>query len=88
MAEDAAKNTVGTCKKAVVKLDHTLALVCCILNCIPFTSGIGTMISACAGKDFNCEALLFGILQLLLTFLLVGWIWSIFHGIWLLDASK
>ena len=88
MAEKEAAAAVGACKKAVVSLDHTLALVCCVLNCIPFTSGIGTMISACTGKEFNGTALLFGILQLLLTFILVGWIWSIVHGIWLLDASK
>ena len=85
---DTGKQAVGSCKAAVVKLDRTLAIVCLILNCIPFTSGVGTMISACTGKDFNCNALLYGILQLLLTFILVGWIWSIVHGIWLLDASK
>ena len=77
-----------TCKEAVVPLDHTLAVVCLILNCIPFTSGIGTMISACTGSDFNCNALLFGFLQLLLTIIIVGWIWSIVHGIWLLDKAK
>ena len=88
MVESAAKDTVGTCKASVVSLEHTLAIVCLILNCIPFTSGVGTMISACAGGDFNGTALLFGLLQLLLTFILVGWIWSIVHGIWLLDASK
>ena len=85
---DTTKQAVGSCKASVVKLDRTLAIVCLILNCIPFTSGVGTMISACTGKDFNCNALLYGILQLLLTFILVGWIWSIVHGIWLLDASK
>ena len=88
MVESAAKDTVGTCKKSVVQLDHTLAIVCLVINCIPFTSGVGTMISACAGKDFNCTTLLFGLLQFLLCFILIGWIWSIVHGIWLLDASK
>ena len=88
MVEDATKEAASTCKKAVVPLDHTLAVVCLVLNCIPFTSGIGTMISACAGGDFNCNALVFGILQWLLWFLLIGWIWSIVHGIWLLDAAK
>ena len=46
------------------------------------------MVSACAGGDFNLTALCFGILQFLLAWILVGWIWSIVHGIWLLDASK
>ena len=87
-AEDGAKQAVGTCKASVVSLDHTLAIVCLVLNCIPFLSGVGTMISACAGDNFNCNALLFGICQLLLAVIVVGWIWSIFHGIWLLDAAK
>ena len=86
--EKAAAETVGACKAAVVELEHTLAIVCLILNCIPFTSGVGTMVSACAGKDFNGTALVFGILQFLLAFILVGWIWSIVHGIWLLDKAK
>ena len=62
MAEKGAKEAVGACKASVVSLDHTLAIVCLILNCIPFTSGVGTMVSACAGPDFNCNALVFGLL--------------------------
>ena len=89
MAEKAAAETVGTCKAAVVSLSHDLAIVCLVLNCIPFTSGVGTMVSACTGDgDFNLTALCFGLLQFLLAWILVGWIWSIVHGIWLLDASK
>ena len=88
MAEKGAKDAVGACKASVVQLDRTLAIVCLIFNCIPFTSGVGTMVSACAGKDFNINALCFGICQFLLAVILVGWIWSIVHGIWLLDAAK
>ena len=70
------------CEPAIVKLDDDcLALVCLILNCIPFTSGVGTMVSACTGPAFNCQALLFGIDQFLLTGLLGGYIWSIIHGV-------
>ena len=80
--------TCAACKEAVVPLDHTLAIVCLILNCIPFTSGVGTMVSACAGDNFNANALLFGLLQFVLAFIIVGWVWSIVHGIWLLDKAK
>ena len=73
---------------SIVVLEKDMALVCLILNCIPITSGVGTMISACTGKKFNCNALAFGILQFILTILIIGWIWSIVHGIWMLDASK
>ena len=77
-----------TCEKAVVKMDKNMAILCLVLNCIPFTTGIGTMISACIGKEFNATALLFGILQLLTAILIIGYIWSIIHGIWLYRLSK
>ena len=73
-----------TCEKAVVKMDKNMAILCLVLNCIPFTTGIGTMISACINPGkFNATALLFGILQLLLCILLIGYIWSIMHGVWI-----
>ena len=85
--DDAAKEVANTCAESYVELEHSTAVVCLILNCIPFLCGIGTMISACMGKEFNCTALVFGLLQWLLEFILVGWIWSIIHGIKLLDIS-
>ena len=87
-APKSADDCMKCCKDAVVPLDSTLALVCMILNIIPFTSGIGTCVSACAGDKFVCHTLVIGILQLLLAGLLVGWIWSIVHGIWLYKAKK
>ena len=76
------------CADAIVELDSTLALVVLILNIIPFTSGVGTIISACIGKKFNCLALGNGIAQALLTGIFVGWIWSIIHGIWVWEVRK
>ena len=79
----------GTCEDSVTKCDKTIGLICLILNIIPFTSGVGTMVSACANKgDFNGSALCFGILQLLTAFLLVGWIWSIVHGVWIFQKAS
>ena len=78
----------SVCKDAIVQLDIVIAVVLLILNVIPFVSGIGTMISACIGKEFNVTALIFGILQWLTTFILVGWIWAIYHGILLVKAAK
>ncbi len=60
------------------RLDKTTALVILILNI--FFPGIGTMIMGCIGNNaggFIC----IGICQLLLTFLLIGWIWSIITGV-------
>ena len=79
----------GSCDKAIVELDETMGLVCMLLNILPIMPGLGSMISACAGKgDFNCTALCFGICQFLTCWLLVGWIWSIMHGVWIYQASK
>ena len=85
---DKAKQAENCCRDAVVPLDGTLALVCLILNCIPFTSGIGTCLSACLGDGFKCHTLVLGILQLLLTGIIVGYVWSIIHGVWLYKAKK
>ena len=73
---------------SIVVLEKDMALVCLILNCIPFTSGIGTCVSACIGDEFNMTALLFGIIQFLLTWFLIGWIWSILHGVALYGKAK
>jgi len=60
--DEAADQAKAACADSYVELEHTTAIVCLILNCIPFTSGIGTMISACVGKEFNCNALVMGLL--------------------------
>ena len=86
--KDAADKAVGACQESYVVLEHTTAIVCLVLNCIPGLAGLGTMISACVGDQFNCNALVFGLLQWILEFILVGYIWSIIHGIKLLDISK
>ena len=77
------------CQDAVVSLEHTPALVCCILNCIPMTSGIGTMVSACINdQGFIYNVFLMGFLQWFFAGFLGPWIWSIIHGLWLLKAEK
>ena len=40
-----------TCNESYVVLEKDTAMICLILNCIPFTSGVGTMVSACVNKD-------------------------------------
>ena len=50
------------CMDVVVALPSTLAIVCAILNFIPFTSGAGTLVSACVGKDgFRVDVLIVGL---------------------------
>lgn len=48
------------------------------------------MVSACCNaskKGFNCWALTYGILQLLLGFFVIGWVWSIFYGCMIYEVS-
>ena len=75
------------CKEYVVKLPKNTALILMIVNII--LPGIGTMISGCLVKKIQCNVILIGLLQLVLVpVLLIGWIWSILHGIWLFQKAK
>ena len=76
----------GCCKDAVVKLDPTMGLICFILNIL--FSGLGTLISACAGEKFNGMALCFGLIQFFFAWTIVPWIWSIIHGMWLYQKAN
>ena len=74
------------CKEYVVKLPENLALVLLIINII--FPGVGTMVSGCAGDKVECNVILIGLLQLVTAPLIVGWVWSIFHGVWLWQKAK
>ena len=66
-------------------LGKCLALIILILNIL--MPGVGTIIMGCCST--NCtEWLCTGILQMLLTVLLIGWIWSICTGINCLSHSR
>lgn len=72
-------------KSAYPALGKCLALVILIINII--APGVGTIIMGCCSQ--NCgEWFCTGILQLLLTVLLIGWIWSICTGINCLNHSR
>ena len=87
MADSAkAAEAAGSCKAAVVKCDPPMHLVCFLLNI--FAPGWGSMISACLCKDgFHTNAFVFGLLQCLLSWTIVCWIWSIMHGYWIYKES-
>ena len=42
--------------------------------------GSGTLMSSCMDSGFNLLALFCGVLQMALAILVIGWLWSIFHG--------
>ena len=63
-------------------LTESKALICLILNCIPFTSGFGTILSVCFKSRNNANRIIcLGLAQFILTFMFFGWILSIMHGI-------
>ncbi len=53
---------------------------CMLLLLNIFFPGFGTMINSCLGHHCSGTTFLVGIAQLLLTPLLIGWIWSIWWG--------
>ena len=55
-----------------------LAFVCLLLNI--FLPGFGTLLNACLGVRV-LPGLMYGFLQILLTPLIIGWVWSIIYGI-------
>ena len=87
MSKKAGDDAVSCCKASVVKLTPKCAQCCLIVNCI--CPGFGTMLSACCnGNKFECMTLVNGWAQGATAGLLIGWIWSIMHGLWLVKAAK
>ena len=58
-------------------------------NLLPVTSGLGTVYAACRGtKGMRCKILAMGLLQFLLTPMIVGWFLSISYGAKLQELSN
>ena len=56
-----------------------VAVIAAILNLL--IPGVGTMITACAGTGVVSKTqIAVGLLQFLTTYVLIGWIWSIYWG--------
>jgi hypothetical protein len=67
------------CEKTVVRVSSPFHIVIFVLNI--FFPGVGTIMSAFFDEEgINNSALVWGVLQLLTTFLIIGWCWSIYHG--------
>ena len=70
---------------ALPEVSRNMAIACLFMNCIPLTPGLGTCVSACFGKSFSWSPIVIGIFQHMLSVAIVGYIWSILHGAWLLE---
>lgn len=64
-----------------------MGLICLILNLIPITSGIGTIVAGIQDKRNLVRDIIIGVLQLLFFWAIIGWIWSIIWGIFIYQKS-
>lgn len=61
-------------------------LIQLILNII--FPGTGTILNSCMATKFNATTFIVGILQFILAYILIGWIWSIWWGILIVEKSR
>ena len=66
-------------------LPTSIAVLLLILNI--FFPSSGTFYMACIGDKFRKSQIFVGVLQLVTSFLIVGWIWSIYWGIIVVKKS-
>lgn len=66
-------------------LSTPVAILILLLNI--FFPGVGTMVIGCVSGINVGGWLCVGLLQLLLAFIIIGWIWAIFTGIMILSVS-
>ncbi len=67
-------------------LSTSIAIVILLVNV--FFPGIGTMIIGCVSGQNVGLWICIGLLQILLAWIIIGWVWAIFTGIMILSASK
>ncbi len=83
---NSVKNIFAIWKADIPSLSQVVAIILFILNII--FPGIGTILSSFLGGGFRPWQLLVGFLQLILTILLIGWIWSIYWGFLMFEKSR
>jgi uncharacterized membrane protein (DUF485 family) len=76
-------------EKQIADINHVKApmgIILLILNII--IPGVGTFINGLMGDKIHLTTVIIGILQILTTFILIGWIWSIWWGILIFQKQK
>ena len=68
----------------VPQVDKTMALIMLVINV--FLPGIGTIIAAVL-DDSNMTKILIGVAQFILAMFLIGWLWAIVWGIFMLQKA-
>ncbi|KAF0984193.1 hypothetical protein FDP41_007370 [Naegleria fowleri] len=73
--------------KFVPKLKGKWPIIILLLNI--FLPGVGTLVAGCvtSKKKKVKFCIIFGLLQMLLSVVLIGWLWSIFWGVFIYKRS-
>ena len=73
--------------KSTVKLDPKQGLTVFVVNCV--LPGWGTLTSGMMCKEVRCNNICLGIIQMFLSLIIIGWLWSIWTGymIWYRSIS-
>jgi len=83
---DSIKKVFNEWKSDIPSLDKVVAVIIFIFSIL--TSGIATICLSFLGGNCRVSQILVGVLQLLLTPLLIGWIWSIYWGFLVYEKSR
>ena len=62
------------------------SLVQLVLNIV--FPGTGTLLNSCMAPKFNATTFIVGVLQIILAYVIIGWVWSIWWGILIVEKSK
>ena len=84
----AAEADTKICGLQIPFLELTTALILFVLNLVALP-GLGTMLVGCLSRNTNCSKwVLLGFAQLLTGIFCVGWVWSIYTSIRILQFSQ
>eukprot|EP00347_Sterkiella_histriomuscorum_P023722 403333611 len=64
---------------SIKSVGKTMGILLLLLNI--FMPGVGTIINALMGHGISGTGLLIGFVQMITSFMLLGWIWSIWWGV-------
>ena len=73
-------------KEDIPVLPRGVAIILIIMNI--FIPSSGTLLLACLGNEFKPTQIIVALLQFLLTGILIGWIWSVWWGILIVEKSS
>ena len=85
-ASQTAENWCVRIRDNLPSLNPALAVLLLVVNI--FLPGVGTMILGCINGACNWQHIIVGVLQMITAGIIVGWIWSIWWGILLVQRSS